>query len=271
MKLKKKHLIINNKYSVKKIYQNNSKYKIAICFLTYGNLSKPELWKKFINSRYNIYIHNKYLFSGIFNKFFINKKVKTRWGDLSLVQATLLLFKEAFKNKENKYFILLSDKCIPLYSPNNIYKFIFETNSNIFHSRKAKSREHVSRFNTIHNKELFNIKDFNIQSQWMILKRNTISFFLDNNFLKIFGTKSRIPDEMFFVNIMNKYNIPFINRAITYVNWKEISDNNKKYRNYPKTYSILTNDMIENILKEKTLFMRKISPECKLPSYFDNL
>ena len=70
---------------------------------------------------------------------------------------------------------------------------------------------------------------------------------------------------------MNKYNIPFIKRPITYVNWKEISDNSKKYRNYPKTYSILTNDMIENILKEKTFFMRKISPECELPSYFNNL
>ena len=38
--------------------------KIALCFLTYGNLSQPKLWEKFINSKYNIYIHNKDDFTG---------------------------------------------------------------------------------------------------------------------------------------------------------------------------------------------------------------
>ena len=42
-------------------------------------------------------------------------------GDISLVKATLNLFKEAFQKEDNKYFILLSDKCIPLYNANDIY------------------------------------------------------------------------------------------------------------------------------------------------------
>ena len=76
--------------------------KIALCFLTYGNLSQPKLWTHFINSKYNIYIHNKYEFTGVFKRYCIKNKVETAWGNISLVKATLNLFKEAFKNKENK-------------------------------------------------------------------------------------------------------------------------------------------------------------------------
>ena len=43
----------------------------------------------------------------------------------------------------------------------------------------------------------------------------------------------------------------------------------EKYKNKPKTYSKLTNENIENILKSDALFMRKVGPECNLPSYFD--
>ena len=42
--------------------------KIALCFLTYGNLSHPELWTKFLDSRYNVYIHNKNDFNSKFKK-----------------------------------------------------------------------------------------------------------------------------------------------------------------------------------------------------------
>tara|TARA_Y100000389_G_C17395848_1_gene482449 strand:+ start:1094 stop:1366 length:273 start_codon:yes stop_codon:yes gene_type:complete len=79
---------------------------------------------------------------------------------------------------------------------------------------------------------------------------------------------SKVPDETYFINIMKKYNISSICKKSTYDNWDENSDDLKKYRKLPKTYSILTNEMIENILKSDALFMRKIDPECILPSYF---
>ena len=67
---------------------------------------------------------------------------------------------------------------------------------------------------------------------------------------------------------MNKFDISYISKIIIYVNWVEDSDL-KKYRKKPKTYSKLTNENLENILKSGALFMRKVGPECKLPSYFD--
>ena len=112
--------------------------KIALCFLTYGNLSQPKLWSRIINEnndKLNVYIHNKNNFIDTeynLERFCIkNKEEKTAWGHISLVRATLRLFEEAYKNEENVAFILLSDKCIPLYDFDFIYNKIFSMNTNI--------------------------------------------------------------------------------------------------------------------------------------------
>lgn len=222
--------------------------KIALCFLTYGNLSQPKVWEKFINSKYNIYIHNKNEYTGVFEQYNIKNKVKTRWGNISLVNASLNLFKEAFKTEENEYFVLLSDNCIPLYSADQIYNIIKNLNNNLILS----FNQHRERYNSLADKSFFNKDTFMKQHQWMILKRDTVKHFIENDYTHIFGDNFIVPDEHYFINIINKFNISFINKQITYVNWNENSDL-KKYRKKPKTYSKLTNKNIENILKSGAL------------------
>jgi hypothetical protein len=252
--------------------------KIALCFLTYDNLSKPNLWEKFINDKYNIYIHNKNEFSGIFEKYCIKDKVKTRWGDTSLVKATLCLFKDAFEVEENKYFILLSDKCIPLYNPDELYKKIIEKNDNIVSSYSPKENGYPTfpnwnigqcnyRFSTLKDKKFFDKNTFKKQHQWMVLKRETIDFFLKNDYTNIFGNRFSIPDEHYFINIMIKFNISFLNKPITFIDRKNSS--NIPYKGAPRIYKKLTNEMIMDILKTDALFMRKVVSNCNLPSYFD--
>ena len=102
---------------------------IALCFLTYDNLSQTELWNRELQKTalYNIYIHNKKYFCDHvthFHDYCIDDIVPTKWGHISLIHATLNLFKEAFLTKENEYFILLSDKCIPLYNANETNNII---------------------------------------------------------------------------------------------------------------------------------------------------
>jgi len=238
--------------------------KIALCFLTYNNLSQPKLWKKFINSKYNIYIHNKDEFMGEFKKNCIKNKVETKWADLSLIKATLNLFKEAIK-KKNEYFILLSDKCIPLYNADKIYDNIINLNNNLI----LNYNQNRERYNSLADKTFFDEKTFMKQDQWMVLKRDTVKFFCENDYTHIFGDNFIVPDEHYFINIINKFNISLINKRITYVNWSENSDL-EKYKKLPKTYSKLTNKNIRKILKSDALFMRKVGSECNLPSYFDN-
>lgn len=244
--------------------------KIALCFLTYNNFSQPMIWESFQYSKYNFYIHNKENFSGIFQKYCIKNKVPTKWGNISLVKASINLFKEAFKFEENKYFVLLSDKCIPLYQPDVLYQKIFEVNNNMLNSWRVDPKEkwYKLRYESIAQRDFFDKNNFYGQHQWMILNRETVKYFIENDYTHVFGNKCDVPDETYFINIMKKFNIPSISKIVTYVNWNEDSDL-KKYKKRPKTYSNLTNQIIENILKSNAFFMRKVGPECNLPSYFN--
>ena len=163
-----------------------------------------------------------------------------------------------------KYFILLSDKCIPLYSGDEIYKKINEIDDNAFYFCHKGS---IDRHSYLKDKSFIKIDNWYKQSQWMILKRETVNFFLKNDYIDIFSnSKLFAPDEHYFINIIKKFNISLTFHGVSHVNWKE----SEQFRR-PKTYYILTNEIIENILKSKCLFMRKVSSECELPSYFDKI
>ena len=229
--------------------------KIALCFLTYENLSKPFLWKSIIETnqdKVSAYIHNKHDFIdkkyGL-DKYCIQNKIDTKWGDISLVRATILLFKEAFLNEDNEYFMLLSDKCIPLHNFEHIYKTIFDINSNIINTFPGERK----------------------QQQWMLLNRSTVNFFIENDFTYMFEKKFA-PDELYFIEICNKCNILYINDVITYVNWNERSENIYEEHTMPKTYYNLTNDVIDSIItNSKALFIRKIHKNCALYLHFNSI
>jgi len=243
----------------------NEKKEIALCFLTYDNLSKPKLWQQFDleDNRFNFYIHNKKDFDGYFNQYCIKKKIETQWGKLSLVKASLLLFEEALLNENNKYFILLSDKTIPLFDPDTLYKKIIEIEDNLIFKFRVRWRGRLK------DKTLFNGQKKFLHHQWILLNRKTTKFVVENDYTDEFGTKCIVPDERYFGNILTKFNIEFKNKMSTFANWKQKSDS-RKYRRLPKTYLKLKNSHVKEIIKKDCLFMRKVPEECELPSYFDN-
>jgi hypothetical protein len=246
--------------------------KIALCFLTYGNLTQPTLWNKFIDhTKYNVYIHNKYDFECEYNfhNYCISNRIDTKWGDISLVKATLLLFEEAIKNEDNSFFLLLSDKCIPLYNSSFIYNKIFEIDNNII----LCTDQHNNRYNEFYAKSFIKREDFKTSNQWILLNRDTTNFFVQNNFTNHFGNEFFAPDEHYFVNICLRYNISFINKEITYTNWDiafELKEKKNINPTHPHTY-IFLNKNILNKIREKGdyLFMRKIDKNCKFLLFKD--
>ena len=101
---------------------------IALLFLTVGEIRNSKIWAAWLRSvnpeLYSIYVHAKVSprFSDFSNMLipintpqnpkevvhplFANrqiKTVKTKWGDISLVEAHLELLKAALKNKNNRF------------------------------------------------------------------------------------------------------------------------------------------------------------------------
>ena len=87
--------------------------------------------------------------------------------------------KEAFENVNNKFFILLSDKCLPLFNLNIIYDKINKLNTNLIHIVENNDENKLDYFyNNLIDKTYFNKKDFKKQSQWMVLDRETVFFLI---------------------------------------------------------------------------------------------
>ena len=87
--------------------------KIGFCFLVYNTIYNKDLWDQFFGranaSDYGIYVHPKYptrKYDIPRKSQIISETIDTKWGDISLVKATHLLFEKAFADKCD-YAILL--------------------------------------------------------------------------------------------------------------------------------------------------------------------
>ncbi len=226
--------------------------KIAFCFLLTNYFKYPQIWESFFNGNkdhYNIYSHIKTINSPNIPDFIKKtcvKTVKTKWCGVSLVNAFLNMLKEALKDPENEYFVLLSGECIPLYTFDKTYqKIINEPRTRI---------------------EIFNLPNFPNSkkthlygSQWVIVNRrdaiNLMSIKKHYDSLRdVVDKYGHCPDEMYLIHYLKKlygnslYN--FVkNKIVTYTEWD-------KEASHPKVF------IHENINKKKmcdsdALFARK--------------
>jgi len=103
--------------------------KIAFLFLTIDNTNISEIWEYYFRGnedRINIYVHpkNKELVTDSFLKDNIIDDIKeTSWSHLT--NAFLSLLKTAIKERDNKYFVSVSNSCLPIKSFNRFYNFLF--------------------------------------------------------------------------------------------------------------------------------------------------
>jgi hypothetical protein len=259
----------------KYINKNGRRKKIALCFLTYDGHAKGDVWTNNINKSknkhyFNFYVHNKndIPVDDFLKTYEIPDKIDTQWADISLVRATLLLFKEALKDPDNEYFILLSDKCIPIYNLDFIYDMICTSSYSILdisagynplHDKYRKDRLESVQSYVGHS------DNFKKSSQWMCLTKKDASFFVDNDYTEVFKDCWAV-DEHYFCNIIHKNNIKHLNRVITFANWNEPSDNPKSrggnQRDFPKTHNSLSIQQIQLARNTGAFFMRKIPKHC---------
>ena len=241
--------------------------KVAFCFLTYENLNHPAIWSTMFRrhaDRLSVYIHNKFPFTdrvyGL-DQYCIEGTVPTSWGGLSIVHATHRLFQEALKDPDNQFFVLLSNACIPLYNFDRIYDTLVTTNASVIHHR----REHVHRFNRLHDKKFFDRSEFRKQSQWMVLTRRAVAYCTQNDFTCVFGDRFHVPDEHYFVNVLRRADFPIRNAPMTHVTWSRLR------LRHPVEYRVLSDAQVGEIRRQspQSLFLRKVHRQCILPPCLD--
>lgn len=248
--------------------------KIAFMFLTYSNPHKSALWEDYFShadsDKFTLYVHPKFperLFQ-FWSKHCIDRRdiVMTRWGDISLVKATLALMKHAIKDLDNQWFILVSDSCIPVLPFNQLYDIMTRR---LVSSFKTSERQ----VNTTQSSGIPLFKS----SQWFTMIRSDVEFFMTlNNLIGMYldeFSKVDIPDEKFFLSIMKLHGRKFEQWRSTYVTWHHQSNNrrksNKKNGKYvPRVYNSVTKELLTECRSTGCILLRKVnantrlSPEC---------
>lgn len=232
--------------------------KIAFLFLTRCNHHSEICWNLFFKNinpdLYSIYCHPKSIPSQVFLKNnLVKNMISTKWADISLVRATLILLANAYKEKKNSHFILLSESCVPIVNFSILYKRIKKLEQSVFHFKHLSNK--LNRYQllspVIRNKLSFS--NFYCQHQWMLLLRNDVIFFISQDLTNYFSA-TPASDEHYFISLMVLYkkykNI--INKKITYCDWSDQSSM------HPKIYDKLNINFIHKLQKEGYLFIRKV-------------
>jgi len=258
---------INGK--IKEGFSDQTYPKIAFCFLTVGDIHKHDVWGNFFKGKehlYNIYVHPKK--PNQITSFFKNHiipsydQIPTEWGKVSLVKATIKLFQNAIKDHNNKMIILVSDSCIPLYDFDYIYNDLNQTHHNIISLHAQQNMHTYVRYKQISNPKFLPQHKFKKVSQWMALNYDTAKYIVQNDYTNLYKDMS-CPDEHYFANILDKFDIPYYNRKLTFDDWNNPSLD-PKYRPYPQTYTDLNSSNLQNARRTGALFIRKVVPETTL-------
>ena len=144
--------------------------KIAFLFLLTDRVRHSDIWTKFFENidkkKYSIYSHIKKN-TDMIPKYISEHKIKTiktSWCGENLVTAFVNMVKEALKDKSNKFFVLLSGECIPLYTFDKIYEnIISDGRSRINVYERVKKRPVI--------KEIY-------ADQWILLNKKMAKKFI---------------------------------------------------------------------------------------------
>ena len=266
--------------------------RVAFCFLTRGDLLQPALWQAFFaaapREQYSIYSHPKepdQVTSGVLAGTVIDERVPTRYGDISLVKASLNLFTAAYQDSaENEYFVLVSESTIPIVT----FQY-FHAGLQVCHPRSLigyrvpeESEEHYWRLYTVKRRTVFE-RAFFYHHQWVILHRRHVELLLDHPALDLFSYM-RAPDEHYFMNVLvHLQNVPgseILNLNATFVNWQEkqekrhfdlVSGLVQGFSQHPKTYTHISAQDLSTAWAQNCWMLRKTAPECDCKLVLEHL
>ena len=240
--------------------------KIAFMFLIGRTIQYEDVWTSFFNqgldSEYSIYVHAKKKSDTDLSPFFkkhLIPSVYTKWGDLILAEYQLL--KYAYKDRNNKYFVLISDTTIPLKSFREVYNEITGSSKSRMCEFENRRKSTQKTWDYSNMKGHVDRKDLRKHHQWITLVRPHVEIVLKNrNKVDLWDMRNEyiVADETYIGTLLQtKKQKNIKNICDTYVNWERTKDGNS-----PHTYeSIDINELID-LLASDYLFARKFTKTC---------
>lgn len=252
--------------------------KIALCFLVSRNIVNLNVWREWWagqKEKINMYAHfsNK---KGITQAELCENRVRavrTQWGDISLVKAEYELYNEAYRDKNNKFFILLSETCVPIRKFSVVYNRLMKDRKRGMASYRSIGRydEDLTPFRAkcsdLMDQYQFFDRTCYACDQWKALSRSNVTDFFkmweDEQYVELFSKyclhvvpDNLAPDELMFINYLRlkkgKLSDVLRNRVVTYVDFKGKAI-------HPIAYRQLTSQLSDDLCTTDSLFARKFA------------
>ena len=218
---------------------------ISFLILTYGDLTHTAVMKKYL-SKQHVYVHPKpnMIKDSFFKSKIIPENIHTKWGEMSIVQASIALLEHAFKETTDNWFILLSGDVYPTTSVSSLSQYL--------------SSKSLSHFNLLsQNGTTFKT------SQWWILCRKDVEIILSQHskFIgsSVFNTAERNKqliayDEFFFLTLLkwNNPNYKYTQHENIYTRWLKNS-----ISQHPVIFNKILQSDSQDIQKSEAFFLRK--------------
>lgn len=229
--------------------------KLAILFLTRGNIHNPSLWEKFISDSQGkavVYAHakNKEAVSqSIIKNNLIPEHIDTAWGNISLVRAQNLLLKNAIKDPDITHFAFVSESCIPIKSWEYVERTIIADPRSRLNIRDWVHLEHEHK-----RRKPAGIAEANwkFHSQWVLLDRKMAELILKEDMTSIFE-RSHAIDEHYYGTLFSLHGVL---DGINYIHMTLVDWRGGK----PIAYDTVTPEHQEKMDASPCFFARKFTP-----------
>jgi hypothetical protein len=214
--------------------------KIALLFLTKAGIMHLSEWKTQGYENANIYIHPKIPGKNSdWNRWEVSNPVATKWGDCSIVEATLLLLRAALQESQNYYFVLCAEDSYPLVSFSVLQTNLLRQNKSMVQCLSKREKK---------------------SSQWwMLLRRDAEDLVTSPQLSTTIMTlkkKKTACDEYFLLNTLPQ--LHYDNRNTHYVKWIEEMVRGVVAK-HPTTFRRLLSEDIARM--RGCFFIRKTTPD----------
>jgi GR25 family glycosyltransferase involved in LPS biosynthesis len=232
--------------------------KLALLFLTRGDVHHPEIWQEFIAAapdQVKMFSHPKNppaVVGGFLDGTAIAERHQTAWGDISLVRATRSLLLAALADSTLTHFVLLSESCVPVRPlPEMLRHLRLDPRSRFgFRTLKEASKRHAARISTTPQVPA---DCWRFQSQWWLMDRAAAVFSATLDFTSLFEGMLAA-DEAYFATVLSMQGFPLegnvVKRDITWTSWEKDAGS-------PTAWPTLPNEKRRAILDSGAFFARK--------------
>jgi len=236
--------------------------KLAHLFLIREGLNHEIVWERFFlhhEETYSLYVHAKWpnsVKSRWLQRNLIEDHCDTEWGSVSIVQAELQLLKAALRTKDNRFFLLHSESCVPLRPFGEIYEELFRIDRSWIHYHRGNMR----RYQGV-NQAVIPKRHFLKSSQFFCLTRAHAELLVKrldlNNWKECYCA-----DEHCVASTLSEYGEldKCVKRDLTFAHWPQQSRS-------PITFSNLSYSELKLFRTTPALFARKFAIDSDIANF----